>query len=189
MYEFIAVIIGLVPVFLLGYVIIKEVIRRENILKDINENCTPRRAEVIDVLIQINGTNQNFSVIPIVKDKLNNKVYITYGKYDYTRKITYFKWRIGNIDYEMEAKGKTFKIGDTVNLYIRRELGKLPVEDPYVLVEGTSHTYMGKKENMGDWALKFVDRYKVVNEVSDDFLNEAKDMIVYEGYINPNIYD
>ena len=177
-------ILVLVGMIYIVYLIYKKCKEQEQIRNEIYHTSASITGIVVDMLIYMRG-QESTRVYPIVKDVLNNKIYVSFQNYDHTTPLIYYTRGIGSFTYKLKVRGKEINIGDTVKIYIKQEIGKLHNANNLVCIDNNNYRYYGRRENMRQWQTQFVEYHKLLNEVSDDFLSDVNDMILYEGFIEP----
>ena len=163
----------------------KKIRYRMKIKKTIMENTIPRRVYIKDFLIAY-CENGEYEVYPIVEDRLTNKFYITYGDANFsycpTATITIPG---GYYDYDVFLGGEKLKIGDAINIYIGKELERVKIENEFININNKNYQYIGSRKE----GFKRMETNDIVNENNNNFLEEIKELICYEGFIERVNYD
>ena len=138
------------------------------------------------------GRNEYY-FYPIIRDVVDNSLHVATKGYSHT---VYNSMSIGglapldfNFSYDIYSPktGKRIKIGDYVDLYIVKEVKKLQVVNGnQIQIDDIEYRYFDKIENLKKY--KLLGHHMLFNEVSDNFLDEVNDMILYEGLIDFDVY-
>lgn len=189
--EILYVLPFLIPAFIVfftGIQGIKRVKYRTDVKKMIRENCTPRRCTIKDFLIYSKGEN-NYTIFPIVEDKLYNKFYITYGEFNFSYYSTSSISYPGYYDYDVILGGEKLMIGDEVNIYVAKEIEILKLENGYININNRSCNYIGTKNELPKASVTAMKFNQLVNEGDKNFFEEVEELICYEGFIERPNYD
>lgn len=168
--------------------------KKRRIVKKIIQEIPPRTGIITDMLIDIRIIGKgietityNINFCPIIKDLGNKKLYVSFENLNINSSVS-GPSASEPIEYILKSlKGNEIKIGQHVNLHIQKEKRKILAYNRYVTINETEYKYMGK---ISDFLLKKYDETELLfNVSSDNFLNELKELIIYEGVVDFDIYN
>ena len=186
----IAIVIMATIIGIISILVIKHEKKKNAIKRSIRENCTPRRGVIRDILIESTGTrNKYLNLYVVVEDILENKLYISYGKHDYTSYFTLITTIFNNWDYDISVSGKKLNIGDEVNIYINKEIETLKMENGYININNMLRRYKGRKGEISDISITYMDHEEFANIAPDMFIDDGLELVLYVGFIDTNMYE
>ena len=191
----IAVIIMSAIIAIISVIVFKNEKKKNGIKKSIRENCTPRRAIIKDILIESRkraGENQNRYLLfyLVIEDKLTGKKYISYGEHDYTSYSTIiFRYPSGNFKYDLCVSGNKLNIGDEVNIYINQEIEIIKKVNGMINLNGLPRKYKGRRGEILDSYIMHMEKDEIVNVEMDQLMYEETEIVLYEGFIDTNLYE
>ncbi len=186
----IAIVIMATIIGIISILVIKHEKKKNAIKRSIRENCTPRRGVIRDILIESTGTrNKYLNLYVVVEDILENKLYISYGKYDYTSYFTVILNTFNKWDYDISVSGNKLNIGDKVNIYINKEIETLKMENGFINLNNMPRRYKGRKGEISDFSIEYMEHEEFANIASDMLIEDGLELILYEGFIDTNMYE
>ena len=186
----IAIVIMAVITAIISVIVLKHEKKKSAIKRSIKENCTPRRGIIKDILIESTGTrNRHLNFYVVVEDILTRKWYISYGKYDHTSYSTVVYSFFEKWDYEVNVSGKKLNLGDPVNIYINKEIEILKMNNGLININNILRKYKGRKGEKSDFSIMYMDHDEIANIAVDTFMDDGLELVLYEGFIDTNMYD
>ena len=196
MYDKNSVMIAVIAMFAIiatiSVIVLKNEKKKSSIKRSIRENCTPRRAIIKDILIGIRGQNSNryLDFYLVIEDKLTGKHYISFGEYNYTScSSIIFHYPNGNFEYEMTVSGNKFSIGDEVNIYINQEIEIVKKVKGMINLKGIPRKYKGRRGDVSDSSIMLMEKNEIVNVAMDPLIYDETEIVLYEGFIDTNMYE
>lgn len=188
----IAVIVMTAIITVISVIVFKNEKKKNNIKKSIRENCTPRRAIIKDILIEIRGQQDNryLNFYLIIEDKLTGKNYISFGKHNYTScSSIIYRYPNGNFEYEITVSGNKLTIGDEVNIYINQEIEIIKKVNGMINLNDVLRKYKGRRGEVPDSYIMYMGKDEIVNVAMDPLMYEEAEIVLYEGFIDSNLYE
>lgn len=167
--------------------------KNKRIIKSTIQEIPPRMGIITDMLIYIhiigNGADMDYhiKICPIVKDLGNKKLYVSFENLN-IKILSSGPDAYAPMEYILRSlKGNEIKIGQRVNLHIKKEKRKILAYNKFVTINEIEYKYMGK---ISEFLLKdYNERALLFNDTSDNFLNELKELNIYEGIVDFDIYN
>ena len=188
----IAVIIMASIIAIISVIVFKNEKKKNNIKKSIRENCTPRRAIIKDILIEIRGQqgNRYLDFYLVIEDKLTGKNYISYGKYNYTSCYSIIcRYPNNKLKYEITVSGNKLNIGDEVNIYINQEIEIIKKVNGMINLRNIPRKYKGRRGEISDSSIMYMEKDEIVNVAMDPLMYNETEFVLYEGFIDANLYE
>ena len=191
----IAVIIMCTIIAIVSVIVFKNEKKKNGIKRSIRENCTPRRAIIKDILIESRERagkdhSRYLDFYLLIEDKLTGKKYISYGKNNYTSCSSIIcRYPNDRPEYEITVSGNKLNIGDEVNIYINQEIEIIKKVNGMINLRNIPRKYKGRRGEISDSSIMYMEKDEIVNVAMDPLMYNETEVVLYEGFIDANLYD
>lgn len=182
MFIIICLILMLTAIIIFVAKIGKDKKQEELKLQNMFENIKPIRMNVIDIVVKKDAITNKITIIPILKDKISNKIYISFNEYSHNKfedKLNIPDSEINFIKIQNE-NGIILEQKSEVLVYINREIDKVQTINQELIIDGFKYYYGGIISEQNEIDNR---RPTLYNKYEKDFLNLINNAVYYEGAI------